>query len=101
MLDRAPDYGEFDPKKGRGGRQWRKLREIVCPPGSICWLCGKPIIFGLRPRHPMGPSVDHVISLKNHGHPTDLRNLRPAHYGCNSARGAGTKTAKRPRTRDY
>ena len=101
MLSRRPDYSEFDPKKGRGGKEWEALKPIVCPSGSICWICRKPIKFGLRPRHPEGPSIDHVVPLKRHGHPTDLRNLRPAHYGCNSRRGTGTRDAKRARSRDY
>lgn len=101
MLDRRPDFSQFDPSKGRKGKEWEALKPIVCPPGSICWLCRKPIIFGLRPRHPMGPSIDHVKPLSKHGAPLDLANLRPAHYGCNSRRQAGTKDAQRPRSRDY
>lgn len=103
MLSRNPDYSEFDPKRGRGGREWERLKDVVCPPGSICWLCGKPIRFDVPPRHPLSRSVDHVVALKLGGHPTALSNLRPAHYGCNSSKGIGRKSAtrKRPRTRDY
>jgi 5-methylcytosine-specific restriction endonuclease McrA len=101
MLNRNPDFSEFDPKKGRRGAEWDRIKKLVCPPGSLCWICKQPILFGLRPRHPKGPSVDHVRSLKLGGHPTDLRNLRPAHYGCNSRRGIGTRDAQRPRSRDY
>lgn len=103
MLSRNPDYSEFDPKKGRGGRLWEKLKDEVCPPGSVCWLCGKPIRFDVPARHPLSRSVDHVVSLKNGGHPTALANLRPAHYGCNSRKGKGTPNAtkQRPRSRDY
>lgn len=101
MLDRNPDYSEFDKEKGRRGKEWERLKKLVCPPGSYCWLCKKPIQFGLRPRHPMGPSIDHVVPLSKGGHPTALANLRPSHYGCNSRRGAGTRDAKRPRSRDY
>ncbi|TQL58541.1 HNH endonuclease [Rarobacter faecitabidus] len=82
---------EWDPRRGRQGRPWRRLVAQVCPPGSLCEVpaCRKPtreIIFGLRPRHPLGPSVDHIVPLEDGGHPTALWNLRPAHYGCNSAR---------------
>jgi 5-methylcytosine-specific restriction endonuclease McrA len=65
-----------------------RLTAIVVPPGSVCWLCrGErgPIRFGLRPRHPLGPSLDHVVPASLGG-TWDLWNLRPAHYGCNSAR---------------
>lgn len=62
-----------------------RLTALVCPPGSLCWLCREPILFGLRPRHPKGPSLDHVIPAAKGG-TWDLSNLRPAHYGCNSGR---------------
>lgn len=103
MLSRNPDYSEFDPERGRNGRQWEKLKDLVCPPGSICWLCGKPIRFDVPPRHPLSRSVDHVVALALGGHPTALSNLRPAHYGCNSRKGKGrpSATRKRPRSRDY
>lgn len=96
---------EWDPKRGRQGRPWRRLVAEVCPPGSACEIpgCVKPtrqIVFGLRPRHPLGPSVDHIVPLELGGHPTDRANLRPAHYGCNAAR-ADTNAGPvlRPRSR--
>lgn len=103
MLPRNPSFSEFDKRKGRGGREWERLKDLVCPPGSVCWLCGKVIRFDVPPRHPLSRSVDHVVALELGGHPTALANLRPAHYGCNSSKGIGTKSAtrKRPRSRDY
>lgn len=92
---------EWNPARGRTGGTWRTLKPIVCPPGSCCWLCGKPIIFGLRRNHPLGPSIDHITSLHNGGHPTALGNLAPAHFGCNSRKGKGARTPPRPRSRDY
>jgi len=82
---------EWDPRRGREGREWRRLVRELCPPGSVCEIpeCDKPtreILFGLRPRHPMGPSLDHIVPLFDGGHPTDPANLRPAHLGCNAAR---------------
>ena len=58
---------EWDPRRGRQGRTWRKLVAVVCPPGSLCempvclypWL-DRVIVFGLRRNHPHGPSVDHI-----------------------------------------
>lgn len=76
-------YNGPDPEPS--GRERQRLLQVVCPPGSVCWLCGKPIMFGLRPRHPMGPSMDHVLP-RSLGGWWDLSNLRPAHYGCNSRR---------------
>lgn len=95
---------EWDPKRGRSGRQWRRLVRELCPPGSVCEIpeCKAPtreIVFGLRRNHPLGPSLDHVVPLHLGGHPTDPANLRPAHFGCN----AGRRDPKqpRPRSRDW
>lgn len=77
---------EWDPRRGRTGRPWRRLVAAVCPPGSVCALCGHPIVFGLRRNHPRGPSVDHITPLSEGGHPTASWNLRPAHFGCNAGR---------------
>lgn len=68
--------------------RWRKLVKLLCRPGAYCQVeeCAAPsrmIIFGLRPRHPLGPSLDHIIELQYGGAPYDPDNLRPAHLGCN------------------
>ena len=74
---------------GRSGHAWRQVRAAVLATSDICWLCGKP---GAN-------SVDHIISLKAMRSlpPAEQRslalnpaNLRPAHFRCNSARGART-----------
>lgn len=72
----------------RRSRQWREAARRACPPGSICYLCGKPVVHGLRPNHPLGPSVDHIVPLELGGHPFDPANLAPCHFGENSAKGA-------------
>ncbi|WP_228373394.1 HNH endonuclease [Demequina gelatinilytica] len=97
---------EWDPRRGRGGRRWRELTREVCPPGSMCEAerckaSTREIIFGLRRNHPLGPSVDHIVSLKKGGHPTARENLRPAHFGCNSSRGSGEHEQRRPRSRNW
>ena len=96
---------EWDPKRGRQGRAWRRLVRLVCPPGSLCEVpvckyphLGRVIVFGLRPNHPWGPSVDHVVPLELGGHPTDLGNLRPAHFGCNAGRRPARTSMVRPRS---
>jgi len=71
----------------RRTRQWRDLAKAACPPGSVCMLCRKPIVFGLRHGHPLGPSADHIIPLDRGGAPFDPTNIGPAHHGCNSAKG--------------
>lgn len=84
--------GEWDPRRGRQGRTWRRLLAELVTPGTECAVpeCDKAtreILFGLRPNHPLGPSLDHIVPLEYGGHPTARWNLRPAHFGCNSARG--------------
>lgn len=62
----------------------------------------REIVFGLRRNHPLGPSLDHIVKLQDGGHPTDPANLRPAHYGCNSADWqSALATAPRPRSRAW
>jgi len=77
---------------GRSGSRWRRARQLLLVPGVCCWLCGQPIDLSIRwnPRcpDPGYGTLDHLRPLARGGAPLDLRNLRPAHYGCNSRRGA-------------
>lgn len=94
------------------GHRWRELVRVLCPSGSFCEvdICVAPsreIVFGLRPRHPLGPSLDHVIEVWQGGAEYDPANLVPAHLGCNvrksnrlrAAARAGTPTPRPSRTR--
>jgi len=69
---------------------YKRLAAEVCRPrpGARCHLCDELIVYGLRPRHPLGPSADHIEPLSNGGALIDPNNLRLAHYGCNADRGA-------------
>jgi len=87
----VPRLDEWDPRRGRQGRAWRRLVKELCPPGSVCQVPAcrypdQPIRFGLRRNHPLGPSLDHIVELHRGGHPTARWNLRPAHFGCNAGR---------------
>ena len=53
--------------------------------------CGLPIDWDAPPRSRWSPSVDHIHSIKHGGPPLDMHNLRVAHFGCNSRRGAGRR----------
>lgn len=82
-----------------GGRRWRgrnqaQLRRLVtdvygwrC---SICHTMINPDATRLRDRL----SIDHVLPVSRGGTDT-IENLRPAHYGCNAARGDGSRTIRR------
>jgi 5-methylcytosine-specific restriction endonuclease McrA len=54
---------------------------------STCWICGGSDFVALK-RHRRSPSVDHVEPLVAGGRLLARSNLRLAHYGCNSSRGA-------------
>ena len=82
-----------DPRRGRAGRPYRRLWQLVVRPGTSCWICGQPIRWGLRRNHPAGPSLDHVIPLDLGGDPLHPDNARPAHHGCNARRGAALAAA--------
>jgi len=99
-----PALAEWDPKRGRAGRAWERIKSELFIEGVRCWICREPIEFGLRRNHPRGPSVDHVVSLDRGGHPTARENLRPAHFGCNSSKGSGRsrkQAAARPSSRSW
>jgi hypothetical protein len=50
--------------------------------GWRCHLCGKKVRRDVRPRHPLAPSLDHVIPLSRGGlH--EYTNVRCAHLRCN------------------
>ncbi len=74
-------------------RNARATRRDQCRP---CWLCGQPIRYDLRAPHPASFTADHVGEL-NRGGTNDPENLRPAHYGCNSRRGAVYRNTGRSR----
>lgn len=98
---------EWDPKRGRQGRTWRRLVDKLCPPGTYCQVdvCReelrggtREILFGLRQGHPLGRSLHHLVSPLDGGHPTAEWNLVPAHLGCNASIGRpGSRAPSGPR----
>ena len=82
-----------------GGRRWRgrnqkQLRQLVTDVyGWRCSICHTMIDpNGTRLRDRL--SIDHVLPVSRGGTDT-IENLRPAHYGCNAARGDGSRTVRR------
>lgn len=73
----------------RSTRDWKRIAKAACPPGSMCHLCGQPILFGLRRNHPRGPSADHIVPIEQGGAPLDPANVAACHHGCNSAKQDG------------
>jgi 5-methylcytosine-specific restriction endonuclease McrA len=87
-------------RKGRPYRRWQQQVHDTYP--NICYLCGRTILHGVYPpRHPQAPSVDHVVPLDRGGAELDLDNGRPAHYGCNSAKGNKVEFKRMPTSRTW
>lgn len=105
-LDRPPPLGQGTGSRAVGGgealplvnedwswirntRRWKGLVNELCVPGSVCGICrGErgPILFDVRPRHPLSRSLDHILPLAQGGDPWAYSNLQPAHFGCNSGK---------------
>ncbi|MDR1393450.1 MAG: HNH endonuclease [Bifidobacteriaceae bacterium] len=65
-------------------RAWLQVADRY---GTVCHICRKPIDLSATPKTPWAKSVDHLIPRK-YGGGNHISNLRPAHFGCNSRRGA-------------
>lgn len=73
---------------------WRALRAEVRREEPCCWRCGGEWDPDAPARTWWSFSVDHVLPASTHPHLALVRdNLRAAHYGCNSARGAAEAAA--------
>jgi len=97
---------------GRSGSAWERARAEVLANSTVCWLCGGRLDFEAPPRSKWSPSVDHVLPIRalrgldpetQRLWALDPSNLRAAHYGHNSARGARRVETTRPRltSRDW
>lgn len=75
------------PYRNTGQRQRRIFAEVLAENPPICCKCGGLIDFDAPPRTSLAPSVDHKDPLFMGGVDLDKANLRPMHFGCNSARG--------------
>jgi hypothetical protein len=64
------------------------LKAVADRDGWRCHLCRLKVDFRLVCPDPMSPSIDHLIPVADGG-TEDAANLRLAHFGCNSRRGAG------------
>lgn len=73
---------------GRRGWITRQARyEIYDRDEFTCQICFEPVDMELEFPDPKSHSLDHIIPRK-HGGVDDAWNLRMAHMGCNSSRGA-------------
>lgn len=73
---------------GLSGRPYRRLKEWVYANFDHCLRCGRWVDLDIRfvdPRHPMAPSLDHVVPRAQGGDLLSRENARLSHYGCNAA----------------
>ena len=60
---------------------------VLARDGLVCGLCGDRINPEVKSPNPQSLSLDHIVPVVRGGS-HDPSNLRPAHRGCNSAKGA-------------
>ena len=66
--------------------QYLTNRKIILATQTICAICGKPVDKTLKAPDPVSATVDHIIPVAKHGHPSALENLQLAHRACNRAK---------------
>lgn len=77
--------GRINKGANRYGAQrstFERNRKIVMQTQSICYLCGQPVDFTIKPPDFFSPAVDHIIPLARGGS-NELTNLMLTHRGCN------------------
>jgi 5-methylcytosine-specific restriction endonuclease McrA len=66
--------------------QYEANRKIILATQTICGICGKPVDKTLKYPDPMSATVDHIVPIARHGHPSAPENLQLAHRCCNRAK---------------
>lgn len=72
--------------KTHRGSAWLSARAQCLAGADTCMICYQPLDLSIKGPDPRSPSADHIIPVSLGGDPYAQDNLRPAHYGCNSAR---------------
>ena len=81
----------------RSRNRYRQAQQALRAARLPCALCGADIDYTAKPLTRWSFSADHVVPLREGGDPYSPGNLQPAHYGCNSRKGAGIGVANRSR----
>lgn len=83
-------------RNGPHRAQFEANRKIILATQSVCAICGKPVDKSLKYPHPMSATVDHIIPISRHGHPSDISNLQLAHRWCNRQKSDKIPPSPRP-----
>ena len=73
-------------QKRRGCGEPVALSTVIAARGERCHICRRKVNLALSGRHPMGPTIDHILPVSMGG-TNDLANLNLAHRRCNISRG--------------
>lgn len=78
----------------RSSTRAQRFRERVIAEETDCHLCGTPVDKSLSGMDPMGPTIDHVVSVRHDLERFfDRSNVRLAHRSCNCKAGGGLPVA--------
>lgn len=81
--DRRQNYR----RRGAPVGQRYSLMDVFNKSNGHCHLCGEQVDINLPGSDPMGPTIDHLVTLTSGGIDC-LTNVALAHWSCNVARGA-------------
>ena len=62
---------------------FEKNKKKIMATQTVCGICGKHVDKSIKYPHPMSACVDHIIPIARGGHPSDIDNMRLAHWMCN------------------
>lgn len=63
----------------------KKIQRLIERDGGQCWICGFDVVLVQGKMHPLRPTRDHVIAMKDGGKELH-NNIRLAHAYCNERR---------------
>lgn len=81
-------------ERGHNGHYWRMLSKATLAADDLYCFCGLPIDKTIPWPDRWSKSVDLIVPWAKGGQPVP-GNVRPAHLGCNSRRGAGRPPKRR------
>ena len=80
-------------------RATARLKARTKANNGVCWRCLKPFDWTLPYTDAQAFTADHVTPLNAGG--AILGELKPAHRGCNSSRGDGSREERFPTTQQW